>query len=144
MKWIRRHIPSDNLGEGLDVAVDDLVTRGLRVGAVAGRRLHDDEPVLEVASIKEDRLLWRPVGPAGGRVPQRGGCRLRGVAPHRPVDRCREKGRGRGERTEEEGGAAGRRRVERRSGEEGTRRRRHGGRNPRDRGGGDGGSGSRG
>jgi hypothetical protein len=34
-------IPSDDLGKGLDVAVDDLVAHDLGVGGVVGGRLHD-------------------------------------------------------------------------------------------------------
>jgi hypothetical protein len=54
-------LTSDDLGEGLDKSVDDLVAHHLGVGGVAGGRLHDDEPVLEVASVEEDRLLGRAV-----------------------------------------------------------------------------------
>jgi len=66
----------DDLGEGLDVAIDDLVARDVGVAGIARGRLHDDEPVLEVAPVEEDGLLGRAVAPVGGRIPQRGRRRL--------------------------------------------------------------------
>ncbi len=44
-------IPSNDLGEGFDVAVDNLIAGGLGVGGIAGGRVHDDQPVLEVAPV---------------------------------------------------------------------------------------------
>ena len=129
-------IPPDDLGEGLDVAIDDLVARDVGVAGIARGRLHDDEPVLEVAPVEEDGLLGRAVAPVGGRIPQRGRRRLGREAPHpgtgRRRHRRREEARGRGERAEERGEAAGcgrgGERRERRAGEEErARRRRHGG-----------------
>ena len=132
-----RLIPPDDLGEGLDVAIDDLVARDVGVAGIARGRLHDDEPVLKIASIEEDGLLGRAVAPVGGRIPQRGRRRLGREAPHpgtgRRRHRRREEARGRGERAEERGEAAGcgrgGERRERRAGEEerARRRRRHGG-----------------
>jgi len=121
------------LGEGLNVAIDDLVARDVGVGGVTRRRLHDDEPVLEVAPVEEDRLLGRAVAPVRGRVPQRGRSRLGREAPHpraggRRRRPRREEARGRSERAQEGGDATGRAAgLERTGEEERARRRRHGG-----------------
>jgi hypothetical protein len=106
-------IPSDDLGERLDVAVDDLFAGDVGVRGIPRRCIHDDEPVLEVASVEEDNLLGRAVAPARRRVPQRGRRRLRREEPGvrgGGVRRCRR----------EEGGAGGRRR--RRGGPRGAER----------------------
>ena len=127
------YIPPDDLGEGLDIAIDYLVARNIGVGGVTRRRLHDDEPVLEVAPVEEDRLLGRAIAPVRGRVPQRGRRRLGREAAHPSAGggrrrRRREEARGRSERAQEGGDAAGRGAgLERTGEEERARRRRHGG-----------------
>lgn len=124
----------DDLGESLDIAIDDLVACDVGVGGVTRRRLHDDEPVLEVAAVEEDRLLGRAIAPVWGRVPQRGRRRLGREAPHPSAEGgpCRprhrwEEARGRSDRAQEGGDAARRAGLERTGEEERTRRRRHGG-----------------
>jgi len=121
------------LGEGLNVAIDDLVACDVGVGGVTRRRVHDDEPVLKVAPVEEDRLLGRAFAPVRGRVLQRGCRRLGRKAPHpragrgprRPRLPRREEARGSSERAQEGGDAAAA--LERTGEEERARRRRHGG-----------------
>lgn len=49
--WWR--LPSDDLRQGFDIAIDDIVP-GVVLEVVAIGFLHDDEPVLEVAGIGRD------------------------------------------------------------------------------------------
>jgi len=62
----------DDLGEGLDVRIDDVVA-----GEVGLRGLQHDEPRLEVAAIEEDRLLGGSIAPVGRRIVEGGGRRAR-------------------------------------------------------------------
>ena len=117
------------MGEGLDIAIDDLVARNVGVGGVTRRWLHDDEPVLEVAPVEEDHLLGRAgIDPVRGGVPQRGRGRLGREAPQpgagggRTGPR-REEALGRSERAQEGGDAAAA--LERTGEVERARRRRH-------------------
>lgn len=71
--------PSENLGEGFDIRIDHLVLGGLGVFG----ELHDDEPVLVVAAVEEDRLLRRTVAPVRRRVVQRRVPRTGGLEPDR-------------------------------------------------------------
>jgi len=121
------------LGEGLNLALDDLVARDVGVGGVTRRRLHDDEPVLKVAPVEEDRLLGRAFAPVRGRVLQRGCRRLGRKAPYSRAGRGRrrlrrQEARGRNERAQQGGDASGCGACLERTGEEErARRRRHGG-----------------
>ena len=103
------HIPSDDGSEGLDVGLDHLLLGWLGVGG----ELHDDEPVLVVAAVEEDRLLGRAVAPVRRGVVQRrvpGPTGRRGLGPARREQRPRgEVGGGScgGERGEAAGERAG-------------------------------------
>ena len=51
-------LPSDNLGQGFDVTIDDFVA-----SRVTFRLLHDNEPVFEVAAIEQYGFFGGAVGP---------------------------------------------------------------------------------
>jgi len=62
-------LPSDNVGQSFDVTIDDFVAGGVTFGL-----LHDDEPVFEIAAIKQNGFFGGAVGPVRvGVVEGRGG-----------------------------------------------------------------------
>ena len=61
-------LPSDDLGQCFDVAIDDVIACGVSLGL-----LHDDEPVFEVAAVEQDGFFRGTVGPVRGGVVEGGG-----------------------------------------------------------------------
>lgn len=61
-------LPSDDLGQCFDVAIDDVIACGVSLGL-----LHDDEPVFEVAAVEQDGFFRGTVGPVRVGVVEGGG-----------------------------------------------------------------------